>query len=100
MNLFEQKNSIKNNIEFALKKKYSIKVYYSDDIDYKKNIVLWKYPPYQIKNCNSDKIIDELLDYFRNFEDFILVMHLTGDNITHKVPINLPSKKPDLYQNL
>ena len=41
-------------------------------------------------------IIQELLNYFKNFEDFILVMHLTGDNITHKVPIHLPQKKSDI----
>lgn len=92
MNIFDHKNSLKTNINFALKKKYSMKVFYSDDIDYKKNTVKWKYPPYLIKNCITDKIIEELLNYFKNFEDYILVMHLTGDNIVHKVPIHLPYK--------
>lgn len=96
MNLNDQTNSLRTNINFALKKKYSMKVYYSNNIDYKKNTVEWLYPPYLIKNCTTEKIIQELLNYFKNFEDFILVMHLTGDNITHKVPIHLPQKKSDI----
>ena len=96
MNLNDKTNSLRTNINFALKKKYSMKVYYSNDIDYKKNTVEWKYPPYLIKNCITEKIIDELLNYFKNFEDFILVMHLTGEDIVHKVPIHLPHKKSEL----
>ena len=45
MNLNDQTNSLRTNIEFALRKKYSIKVYYSNDIDYKKNTITWKYTP-------------------------------------------------------
>ena len=92
MDLLDNRNTLRNNISFALRKKYSIKVYYSNDIDYKKNVIKWKYPPYLIKNCNIDKIIEEIENYFKNFEDFILVMHLIGDNILHKVPIHIPYK--------
>jgi len=92
MNLYNHTNILRTNIDFALKKKYSIKIYYSNEIDYKKNNIIWKYPPYLIKNCNTNKIIDELLNYFKNFEDFVLVMQLNGDNIVHKIPIHLPYK--------
>ena len=90
MDLIDQKDIQRDNINFALKKKYSIEIHYSDDIDLKKNKVVWKYPPYIVKNMLTEKIIDELINYFKNFNNFILVMHLVGDQITHKVPINIP----------
>ena len=90
MDLIDQKDLLRDNINFALKKKYSIEIHYSDDIDLKKNKVVWKYPPYIVKNMLTEKIIDELINYFKNFNNFILVMHLVGDQITHKVPINIP----------
>tara|TARA_Y100000813_G_C23857919_1_gene209737 strand:+ start:208 stop:483 length:276 start_codon:yes stop_codon:yes gene_type:complete len=90
MDLIDQKDILRDNINFALKKKYSIEIHYSDDIDLKKNKVVWKYPPYIVKNMLTEKIIDELINYFKNFNNFILVMHLVGDQITHKVPINIP----------
>lgn len=90
MDLINHINLLRENIDFALKKKYSIEVHYSDEIDLKKNEVNWKYPPYLIKNVLTEKIIDELIVYFRNSENFILIMHLKGDAIVHKVPINLP----------
>ena len=83
----------KKDIEFALVKKYSIQIYYSDDIDFENNTINWKYPSYQIKNILIDKIIEELEIYFKNFKDFIIVMHLIGSELTHKIPIHLPSKK-------
>ena len=93
MNLIDQKNLLRDNINFALRKKYSIQIHYSNEIDFKKNIVIWKYPPYIIKNMLVEKIVEELISYFKDFEDFILVMHLIGDNIIHKVPINIPLKQ-------
>ena len=90
MDLIDQKDLLRDNINFALKKKYSIEIHYSDEIDLKKNRVIWKYPPYIVKNMLTDKIIDELINYFKNFNNYILVMHLIGNQIKHKVPINIP----------
>lgn len=82
----------KNDFEFALKNNYKIKVYYSDEIDLKKNDVNWKYPPYQIKNFLVDKIILEIEDYFKNSLDFLIVIYFQGQDFTHKIPINIPKK--------
>ena len=60
----------KTDLEFAIKNRYSIKIYYTDDIDVDKHIINWKYPPYIIKNFVVDKIISEIENYFRNSLDF------------------------------
>ena len=82
---------LKNDIEFALKNKYNILVHYTDDIDYKKNEIKWKFPPYIVKNCFADKIVNELENYFKNSNNYLIVMYLEGDGIIHKIPLNLPN---------
>ena len=83
-------HSFKKDIEFAMKHKYSIIINYTDEIDYENNIVTWKYPPYIVKNFLADKIIYEIANYFKKFDNYLIVMHFEGDNITHKIPLNLP----------
>ena len=83
----------KTHLEFAIKNRYSIKIYYTDDIDVDKHIINWKYPPYIIKNFVVDKIISEIENYFRNSLDYLIVMYFEGDKIVHKIPINLPKNK-------
>lgn len=85
-------SKFRNDIEFALKNKYNISIYYTDDIDLKNNNVNWKYPPYQVKNFFVDKIILEIENYFKNSKDYLIVMHLQGNDIIHKIPLNLPNK--------
>ena len=80
----------KSDIEFAIKNKYSIKIHYTDEIDYSKNNIIWKYPPYSIKNYIVDKIILEIENYFKNSENYLIVMYFEGDDIIHKIPLNLP----------
>ena len=53
----------KNDIEFALKNKYNILVHYTDEIDYENNEIKWKFPPYIVKNCFADKIINDPVKY-------------------------------------
>ena len=81
----------KNDIEFALKNKYNILVHYTDEIDYENNEIKWKFPPYIVKNCFADKIINELENYFKNSNNYLIVMYLEGDGIIHKIPLNLPN---------
>lgn len=83
----------KTDLEFAIKNRYSIKIYYTDEIDVDKHIINWKYPPYIIKNFVVDKIISEIENYFRNSLDYLIVMYFEGDKIVHKIPINLPKNK-------
>lgn len=83
----------KKDIEFALRNKYRIKVHYTDEIDYFNNIINWKYPPYQIKNFLIDKIIQEIENYFKNSTNFLIIMYFEGDNVVHKIPLNLPQLK-------
>ena len=83
----------KDLIEFALKNKYSIKINYTDEIDYDNNEIVWKYPPYYIKNFVIDKIIEEINNYFKNFDDMLIIMYFQSNDFTHKIPLNLPSKK-------
>ena len=73
----------KDVIEFAMKNKYSIKINYTDEINYENNDIVWKYPPYYIKNFLTDKIITEINNYFKNFEN---------NGFVHKIPLNLPKK--------
>ena len=73
-------NSFKKDIEFAIKNKYSITINYTDEINYENNIVSWKYPPYIIKNFIADKIISEISNYFKNFDNYLIVMHFEGKN--------------------
>ena len=82
----------KNDIEFAIKNKYSIKIHYTDEIDYSNNDITWKYPPYAIKNYIIDKIILEIENYFKNSDNYLIVMYFEGDDIIHKIPLNLPKK--------
>ena len=94
MNTFISKiNQFKNDIEFAIKNKYSIKIYYTTDIDYDNNSITWKYPPYIVKNYISEKIILEIDNYFKNFNDYLIVMYFEGDDIVHKIPLNLPNEQ-------
>ena len=91
MNNFNlQINKLKNEIEFAIKNKYSIKIYYTDVIDENNENIEWKYPPYIVKNYVTDKIILEIENYFKNFKNYLIVMYLQNEDIIHKIPINLP----------
>tara|TARA_B100001093_G_C25967228_1_gene651675 strand:+ start:148 stop:417 length:270 start_codon:yes stop_codon:yes gene_type:complete len=81
----------KNDIEFALKNKYDIIVHYTEEINFINNTIIWKYPPYVVKNCISNKIIVELENYFKNSKNYLIVMYLKGNGITHKIPLNLPN---------
>ena len=83
-------NTFKKDIDFAIKNKYSIKIYYTDEINYEKNEIIWKYPPYIVKNYITDKIILEIINYFKNYTEYLIVMNFEGDNIVHKIPLNLP----------
>ena len=83
----------KTDLEFAIKNRYSIKIYYTDEIDVDKHVINWKYPPYIIKNFVVDKIISEIENYFKNSLDYLIVMYFEGDKIVHKIPINLPNNK-------
>lgn len=80
----------KKDIEFAIKNKYKIEVHYTDDIDYVNNNINWKYPPYQIKNFLIEKIVLEIENYFKNSNDHLIVMYFEGNNVIHKIPLNLP----------
>ncbi len=88
-----QIEKFKNDIEFAIKNKYSIKIYYTDEINYNSSKIEWKYPPYIVKNYISDKIITEIDNYFKNFTNYLIVMYFEGDDIVHKIPLNLPIDK-------
>ncbi len=81
----------KSDIEFAIKNKYSIKIHYTDEIDYQDNNIIWKYPPYIVKNYIIDKIILEIENYFKNSNNYLIVMYFEGDDIVHKIPLNLPT---------
>tara|TARA_A100001015_G_scaffold320383_1_gene446559 strand:- start:4538 stop:4801 length:264 start_codon:yes stop_codon:yes gene_type:complete len=83
-------DKFKVDIQFAINHKYSIKIHYTDEIDYSKNNVTWKYPPYIVKNCITEKIISEIENYFKNSNDYLIVMYFEGNDIVHKIPINLP----------
>lgn len=91
MNKFDlQVSKHKNEIDFAIKNKYSIKIYYTDEFKDLNDKIVWKYPPYIIKNYITDKIIVEINNYFKNFKNYLIVMYLESDEITHKIPLNLP----------
>lgn len=91
MNNFNlQVNKFKKEIKFAIKNKYSIKIYYTDMVDQNNENIEWKYPPYIVKNYAIDKIILEIENYFKNFKNYLIVMYLQNNNIIHKIPINLP----------
>ena len=75
-----------------MKNKYSIKIYYTDEIIEDADYINWKYPPYIVKNFITEKIINEIENYFKNFEYYLIVMHFEGDDIVHKIPLNLPIK--------
>lgn len=93
MNSFNlQVNKFKTDINFAIKNKYSIKIYYTDEINDNTNNIIWKYPPYIVKNYITEKIITEIESYFKNFSNYLIVMYFEGDDITHKIPLNLPIK--------
>ena len=93
MNSFNlQVNKFKADINFAIKNKYSIKIYYTDEINDDTNNIYWKYPPYIVKNFITEKIIAEIESYFKNFSNYLIVMYFEGDDITHKIPLNLPIK--------
>jgi len=83
----------KDLIEFALKNKYSIKIEYTDEINYDNNEIVWKYPPYYIKNFIIDKIIEEINNYFKNFDEMLIIMYFNNKDFVHKIPLNLPCKK-------
>ena len=91
MDSFSKKiNNLKNDIDFAIKNKYSIKIYYTDEVSDENDKLNWKYPPYIVKNFVTDKIIQEIINYFKNYTDYLIVMNFEGDNIVHKIPLNLP----------
>ena len=83
-------NTLKKDIDFAIKNKYTIKIFYTDEINYDKDEINWKYPPYVIKNFITEKIIQEIINYFKNHTKYLIVMNFEGDNIVHKIPLNLP----------
>ena len=81
-------------IEFAIKNNYVIKIFYTKEINYDlDNKIIWKYPPYLVKNCIIEKIINEIDNYFKNSNDYLIVMYFEGDDIIHKIPLNLPIEK-------
>jgi|TARA_B100000886_G_C20126990_1_gene368296 hypothetical protein len=84
---------LKNDIDFAIKNKYSIKVYYTDNknINYNDSTINWLYPPYIVKNYVPEKIILEIESYFKNYNDLLIVMYFENDDIIHKIPLNLPT---------
>jgi hypothetical protein len=82
----------KDVIEFAMKNKYSIKINYTDEINYENNDIVWKYPPYYIKNFLTDKIITEINNYFKNFENMLIIIYFENNGFVHKIPLNLPKK--------
>lgn len=84
-------STFKKDIDFAIKNKYTIKIFYTDEINYDNNEINWKYPPYVVKNYITEKIIQEIINYFKNYTKFLIVMNFEGDNIVHKIPINLPN---------
>lgn len=84
-------STFKKDIDFAIKNKYTIKIFYTDEINYDNNEINWKYPPYVVKNFITEKIIQEIINYFKNYTKFLIVMNFEGDNIVHKIPINLPN---------
>ena len=83
--------NFKQEIEFAIKNRYSIKIYYTDEINFNKKKLDWKYPPYVIKNFDVDNIILEIENYFKNSLDYLIVMYFEGEDIVHKIPLNLPN---------
>jgi len=93
MNSFSlQVDKFKSDIDFAIRNKYSIKIYYTNEINDDTNNISWKYPPYIVKNFITEKIISEIESYFKNFNSYLIVMYFEGDDITHKIPLNLPIK--------
>ena len=93
MNSFNlQVNKFKSDINFAIRNKYSIKIYYTDELNDDTTNINWKYPPYIVKNYITEKIIAEIESYFKNFSNYLIVMYFEGDDITHKIPLNLPIK--------
>lgn len=93
MNSFSlQVDKFRSDIDFAIKNKYSIKIYYTNEINDDTSNISWKYPPYIVKNFITEKIINEIESYFKNFNSYLIVMYFEGDDITHKIPLNLPIK--------
>ena len=93
MNSFNlQVEKFKSDISFAIKNKYSIKIYYTNELNDNTDNINWKYPPYIVKNFITDKIVNEIESYFKNFNNYLIVMYFEGDDITHKIPLNLPLK--------
>jgi hypothetical protein len=93
MNSFSlQVDKFKSDIDFAIKNKYSIKIYYTNEVEDDTYNISWKYPPYIVKNFITCKIINEIKSYFKNFNSYLIVMYFEGDDITHKIPLNLPIK--------
>ena len=86
-------NKYKDLIEFAVKNKYSIKIKYTDEINFDNNEIIWKYPPYYIKNFIIEKIVEEVNNYFKNFENMLIIMYFDNKEFFHKIPLNLPTKK-------
>ena len=63
------------------------------EINYDNNEIVWKYPPYYIKNFIIDKIIEEINNYFKNFDEMLIIMYFNNKDFVHKIPLNLPCKK-------
>ena len=81
----------KNDIYEALKNKYTIEIHYSNCINFKEKTINWKYPPYKIKSTNLEYIVDEIQTYFKNFLDFVIIMHIFyKNNLVNKIPLNIP----------
>lgn len=83
----------KDIIEFAIKNKYIIKINYTDEIDCDEKNINWKYPPYLLKNYFINMVIDEIITYFKNFENMLIIMNFEKNDFIHKIPLNLPIKK-------
>tara|TARA_B100001287_G_C22448121_1_gene419141 strand:+ start:201 stop:485 length:285 start_codon:yes stop_codon:yes gene_type:complete len=86
-------NKYKDLIEFAVKNKYQIKINYTDEINYDNNDIVWKYPPYYVKNFMIDKILIEINNYFNNHNNMLIIMYFENSEFTHKIPLNLPNEK-------
>ena len=52
-----------------------------------------KYPPYLLKNYFINMVIDEITNYFKNFENMLIIMNFEKNDFIHKIPLNLPIKK-------
>ena len=89
MNLAQMKKIfsylIKNNLKF--------KILYSDDIDYDKINIRWKYPPYYPRHYILNLLIKEINEFIERKKDFFIKLIFESlDKNETSIILNLPWK--------